>query len=324
MKKLVMIILALVLCASFLCVAAEESAPVVTDMPVAGLSLRWPLQFSETKGSVFAAGVSELGDGIYYAYWYYCAASQEDATRLMKEKPYALKSDYLFYTFSVAQNQELSEVVKELNKTGFSISEEDMIMIGQLDSWSFYLCMAYNPGFSVVVEAEYADEYAALCGMRDEIAAAFTCSIPFNEYGDLTERIICFEGTDLDGNPVSSESLFGENKVTLVNIWATWCGPCINELAELQAIHTRNQDKGCGVVGLLIDDDIEAAHQLMNENGITYPVILVPKEFSMVFPYKVIPTTFYVDGSGRFMETKFSGAYPEMYEDVLMAILDQI
>lgn len=50
----------------------------------------------------------------------------------------------------------------------------------------------------------------------------------------------------------------------------------------------------------------------------------MPKEFSMVFPYQVIPTSFYVDGNGKFMETKFSGAYPEMYEDILIAMLDQI
>ena len=37
-----------------------------------------------------------------------------------------------------------------------------------------------------------------------------------------------------------------------------------------------------------------------------------------------IPTSFYVDGSGKFMETKFSGTYPEMYEDVLIGMLDQI
>lgn len=325
MKKLVSIILILVLCGSFLCSAAEERAAVVTDMPVAGLSMRWPLQFSETKGSVFAGGVSDLGDGIYYAYWYYCAAPREEAMKLMQSNSSELKSDYLFYTFSVAENKKLPEVVKELNKTGFSISEEDMILIGQLDWWSFYLCMAFNPGFSATVEAEYADEYAALCGMKDEIAAAFTCSVPFNEFGDLTERIIRFEGTDLDGNPVSSETLFGENKITLVNIWATWCGPCINELSVLQAIHARNQDRGGAVVGLLlIDDDIEKARQLISENGITYPVILVPKEFSMIFPYNVIPTSFYVDGNGKFMETKFSGAYPDMYEDVMIAMLDQI
>lgn len=55
----------------------------------------------------------------------------------------------------------------------------------------------------------------------------------------------------------------------------------------------------------------------------SYPVILVPKEFTMVFPYSVLPTTFYADRSGTFLETKFSGAYPEMYEDVLPALRDQ-
>jgi len=55
----------------------------------------------------------------------------------------------------------------------------------------------------------------------------------------------------------------------------------------------------------------------------SYPVILVPKEFTMVFPYSVLPTTFYADRSGTFLETKFSGAYPEMYEDVLLALRDQ-
>ena len=47
----------------------------------------------------------------------------------------------------------------------------------------------------------------------------------------------------------------------------------------------------------------------------SYPVILVPKEFTMVFPYSVLPTTFYADRSGTFLETKFSGAYPEIYAE---------
>lgn len=323
MKKIVSMLLALVLCAGCLCAAAEEAAPVVTEMPVAGLTMNWPAAFSETEGSVFAAGVSDLEDGIYYAYWYYCAASREDAQRLMKENPSALKSDYLFYTFSVAQNKALSDAVGELNRKGFSIAEEDMIPLGSLDSWSFYLCMAYSPDFAAVAEPVYADEYAALCGMKDEIAAAFSCSVPFNEYGDLTERIIRFKGTDLDGHPVSSEALFSQNKVTMVNIWATWCAPCVGELSALQDIHARNLDKGCAVVGLMIDDDVEEARRLVTENGITYPMIVVPREFSMVFPYKVVPTTFYVDHSGKFLETKLSGAFLDLYEDVLLAMLDQ-
>ena len=43
----------------------------------------------------------------------------------------------------------------------------------------------------------------------------------------------------------------------------------------------------------------------------------------MRFPFSAYPTTFYVDSSGTFLETKFTGAYPDMYEDVLTMYLNQ-
>ena len=322
MKKLALLILALVLCSNCLCATAEDGT-VVTDMPVAGLKMVWPKALAETKGTVIADGAYDLGDGIYYAYWYYSAASPEDFQRLMKEDPSALKSDYIFFTFSVAQDKPLSDVVTALNTQGFELTEKDMVQIGELDSWKFYLYMYGNENFAASIAPEYASEYTALCGMKDEIASSFTCSVPFNEYGSLTNRTVRFEGTDLDGNPVSSETLFAQNKVSMVNIWATWCGPCVGELSDLQAIHARNQDKGCSVVGLLIDNDLEEARRLVRENGITYPVIVVPAEFSMSFPFSAFPTTFYVNSSGTFLETKFTGAYPDMYEDVLTMYLNQ-
>lgn len=322
MKKLLMILMAILLCASCVCAAAEEEQ-VTTDMPVAGLRMIWPEAFVKTKGAVMADGVSYLDNGIYYAYWYYCAAAPDEARQLIAKGSQRLKADYLFYTFSVGENMDVSETVRFLNELGFGLQAEDLVLLGELDDWKFYLCMAYNPDFSNHVEPEYAEEYASLCGMKDEIAAAFTCSVPFNEYGDLSNRVIRMNGADLDGNPVSLEDLFGEHAVSLVNVWATWCGPCVSELSALQAIYARNLENDCGVIGLLIDQNIDEARALIAENGITYPVVLVPKEFSMVFPYSAIPTTFYVDRGGTFLETKFTGAYPEMYEDVLITLRDQ-
>lgn len=322
MKKTVTTLLALLLCVCC-AFASGEGDPTVTDMPVAGLKLTWPKAFTETRGTVVADGAYDLEGGVWYAYWYYCAPSPEETARLMKENPMALKSDYLFYTFSVAQDQPVSDVVKKLNQMGLSIAEEEMILLGSADAWKFYLCMGYSQSFAESIPAEYAQEYEALCSMKDEIAAGFTCSVPFNEYGDLKDRIVRFEGTDLDGNPVSSEELFGKNKVTMANIWATWCGPCVGELADLQAIHARNRDKGCTVVGLLVDDNLEEARRLVKEYGITYPIVVVPQNFAMFFPFSAFPTTFYVDNTGKFLETKFVGAYPDMYEDVLLTYLNK-
>ena len=317
-----MILLAMLLCLSCVCAAAEE-APVTTDMPVAGLRMTWPQAFTEIKGAVMADSVSYLDNGIYYAYWYYCAAAPDEARQLIAKGSQRLKSDFLFYTFSVGEKMDTAETVRLLNNQGFSLQAEDLVLLGELDNWKFYLSMAYNPEFANLVDPEYAEEYASLCDMKFEIAAAFSCYVPFNEYGDLSGRVIQIAGEDLDGNPVSLEELFSQHAVSLVNVWATWCGPCISELPELQAIYARNLENDCGVIGLLIDRDIEEARALIEENGITYPVLLVPKEFTMVFPYSVIPTTFYADRSGTFLETKFSGAFPEMYEDVLLALRDQ-
>ncbi|MBR4360029.1 MAG: TlpA family protein disulfide reductase [Clostridia bacterium] len=291
-------------------------------MPVAGLRMTWPEAFTEIKGAVMADGVSYLDHGIYYAYWYYCAAAPDEARQLIAKGSQRLKSDFMFYTFSIGNDMGVSENVGLLNDQGFSIQAEDLVLLGELDNWKFYLCMAFNPDFADLVEPEYAEEYASLCGMKDEIAAAFTCYVPFNEYGDPSSRVIRITGEDLDGHPVSLEELCGGHAVSLVNVWATWCGPCISELPELQAIYTRNLENDCGVIGLMIDQDIEEARALISENGITYPIILVPKEFAMVFPYSAIPTTFYVNRGGLFLETKFTGAYPEMYEDVLLALRD--
>ena len=317
-----MILLAMLLVAGCVCAAAEEEK-VTTDMPVAGLRMAWPQAFNQTKGAVMADGVSYLDHGIYYAYWYYCAAAPDEARQLIAKGSQRLRSDFMFYTFSVGEDMDVSETVRLLNGQGFGIHAEDLVLLGEADTWKFYLCMAFNPDFASLVEPEYAEEYASLCGMKEEIAAAFSCYVPFNEYGDLSGRVIQIKGEDLDGRPVSLEELFGEHAVSLVNVWATWCGPCVSELPALQAIYARNLENDCGVIGLMIDQDIEEARALIRENGITYPIVLVPREFAMIFPYSAVPTTFYVDRGGTFLETKFTGAYPDMYEDVLLALRGQ-
>ena len=321
MKKMFLILMAMLMCACSICAAAEEE-PVVTDMPVAGLRMTWPEAFTGIRGTVMAYGVKCLDNGIYYAYWEYYAAAPEEARLLIDQESSELKSDKIFYTVSVGEDQEVSEIVRILNEKKISIQAEDLVLIGELDNWKFYLCMTYNPDFAGLVEPEYADEYAALCGMKDEIASSFTFSVPFNEYGDMTNRFIRITGTDLEGRPVSVEELFSEHAISLVNIWATWCPHCLSELSKLEEIYTRNLEKGCCVIGLMVDKDIEEANALISEYGLTYPIVLVPKEFAMIFPYRSYPTTFFVDRNGKFLENKYEGALPEKFEDVLIALLN--
>ena len=135
-------------------------------------------------------------------------------------------------------------------------------------------------------------------------------------------QVIRFEALDLDGNPVSAADLFAQNEITMINIWATWCGPCIGELAELQKLHSRSQEKGCGVVGLLIDNDLSEARKLIAKNGVAYPVLRAPANLNSIFPVDAYPTTYFVNREGEILSAPVVGAYMDQYRDRLAALLD--
>ena len=294
--------------------------------PVMGLDFTYPQEMTDAKGAVSTEGCISLeGVPVYYAYWFYVAASQEELSQALETDQESLqgRARVMFYVFSVGENRDFSLVSEA---TGGFFTNEQAVRIGQAGSWTFYLYMAHDPGFADTVEKEYYDEYTALCGLTDKYAAAFTCYEPFNEYsGESADKpVIRFTATDFDGNEISSEEIFAQHEITMVNIWATWCGPCVGELAELQAIHTRFLEKDCAVVGLMTDRDIESAKSLMKQNGITYQVVLAPKNISSIFPFEGIPTSFFVDRNGAFLDVTITGAYPDQYEPALESLLEQM
>ena len=70
---------------------------------------------------------------------------------------------------------------------------------------------------------------------------------------------ISFEGTDLNGNTVTSSEIFGNNKVTMVNLWSSTCKGCEDELAQLQDLGDRVAGAGGQVIGVIMDTDMDNA-----------------------------------------------------------------
>ena len=139
-------------------------------------------------------------------------------------------------------------------------------------------------------------------------------------------RNFTFETADLDGASVTSGELFGGSRITMVNIWASWCGPCVSELSELAEIHAQLQPEGAGVVGILLDADTDAgvrdAKALMAEHGTNYPVVAFDGAMQEILPeLQYIPTTFFVDSTGRIVGETFVGAMPEAYLPAAMSLL---
>ena len=134
-----------------------------------------------------------------------------------------------------------------------------------------------------------------------------------------------FETADLDGNPISSEELFGSHEYTLLNIWASWCVPCAEELDELDALDKRLAHVDCAVVGLLQDSaeqsKVDKAKALMAEKGAEYLCVKAPEGFGDILLVQSFPTAYVVDRTGAVVSEAIVGAEPSVYEETIMELL---
>jgi thiol-disulfide isomerase/thioredoxin len=113
----------------------------------------------------------------------------------------------------------------------------------------------------------------------------------------------------LDGGEAKFADLIGNNRVVLVNFWATWCQPCRIEIPELIALQRDFKEKGVEVIGLTIEDPemMQAGVKAFAERAqINYRIGFSTEEMFMLFngddPRGMIPQTFIFDRSGKLVD----------------------
>lgn len=144
--------------------------------------------------------------------------------------------------------------------------------------------------------------------------------------------------TDIDGNPVTAE-IFSGKELTLINVWATFCSPCVGEMPELEELYQEYKDGPVGIVGLLVDSsqgdkiagltegERELGMDILKKTGVTYPQItaseaLLQTNFKRVIQY---PTTYFVDSDGNFVGEPVSGAKTKKeWKELIEAQLQQL
>jgi peroxiredoxin len=112
--------------------------------------------------------------------------------------------------------------------------------------------------------------------------------------------------------------------VVMINFWATWCGPCRQEMPLLNDLYSRYERVGFSLLGVNIDDDSGRAMQMAEELGVSFPVLFDErKEVSRLYQVEAMPVTVLVDREGqvRHVHLGYKPGYEEKYLTEIRALL---
>jgi len=134
-----------------------------------------------------------------------------------------------------------------------------------------------------------------------------------------------FTALAMDGAEVRSEALIGQP--FMLNVWATWCGPCRREMPELQELHDLYVDQGFQVVGVSVDNRAagDQIRMFVDELDIHFPILHDPTAAVQDIYFLLgLPGTFLIDAEGTIVR-KWTGPFQPMAADVrsdVEALLD--
>ncbi len=127
-----------------------------------------------------------------------------------------------------------------------------------------------------------------------------------------------FATVDIYGSPVTKD-IFAEYDLTLVNLFATWCGPCVAEMPELAQIQKDMHDKGVNVVAVVMDSGtcdkineeiVETAKALAEASGVEF-TFMIPDATNLngyLYNVTAVPESFFIDKDGKRTGESYVGA----------------
>ena len=145
-----------------------------------------------------------------------------------------------------------------------------------------------------------------------------------------------FEAQTLEGAE-ADQSLFKDHKLTMINIWGTFCGPCLKEMPDLGELHREYADKGFQVVGIVTDAGdmngnidpamVEKAKKIVGQTGADYTHLLPSKDLirNKLATVSSIPETVFVDEQGRQLGRAYTGALTKAeWASVIESLLEKV
>ena len=309
MKQIICVVLSVLMLASlgFSAFAQDwEDEWLDIDCSAAGVTLMLPssLLFN-SQGSIDVFAADELGykSGVYVTYLAYIGVTPDEY----------YNGDYdencfapLLQIVGLKENYDSNA----FSGTNLHIDFNQAYNIGTVADVTFYAVIGTD-ALPAGIQSPYSEEYEDLVQSMPAVIENSYFFEPVDPYAAQAGTAATFQTIDLNGNAVNSADIFAQNEITMVNLWATWCPHCIEELPDLAQIHQQLQGIGCGIVGLL-DDDSDAetlaeAKSLIEEAGVTYPCIVMPDGGNELFPSDGLPCSYFVNRNSEIVGTPVQG-----------------
>jgi len=152
-------------------------------------------------------------------------------------------------------------------------------------------------------------------------------SITFLSLGSITNLAAKTDAPDftlqsLEGKNVRLSDFRGQ--VVLLNFWASWCGPCRQEMPILDEIHNHYKSLGFTVLGVNLDAKSKKAIGYLKDTPVTFPVLLDPKgDVSGEYGVQAMPSTVIIDKDGkvRFLHQGYKSGYEDDYKKQIKSLL---
>ena len=131
-----------------------------------------------------------------------------------------------------------------------------------------------------------------------------------------------FELNSSSGKPLSLADLKG--RIVLVNLWASWCGPCRKEMPLLEQLNRQYRSKGVTLVGVNVEPDSAAATDWLKATPVSFPILFdVDSKVSKLYQVEGMPNTVILDRKGnvRYIHRGYSAGAENEYLDQIRALI---
>lgn len=148
------------------------------------------------------------------------------------------------------------------------------------------------------------------------------CSITMAALSNAADVAPDFTLKSTTGTNVRLSELRGD--VILLNFWASWCGPCRQEMPILNALHQRYSKLGFSIIGVNVDKDSSLADKLLKDIPVSFPVLLDNTgAVSTSYNVSAMPTSVLIDRDGnmRFLHKGYKPGYEQEYETEIKELI---